>query len=311
MSNLHQSHSAEPLSWAEKNGFAHWAIAMIWLVVALLLFQGGASVVILIMIIFTEGFVSADEMLQLVTSRVDLLFIANSVGQILFIGLASFIVVSLNRSSETKRGFMRIAWYQDTPKYILLGTILIVVVQPIVIYLGFLNSLVPIPEAMELMQESQYQMILDFLMRDGVLLFALFTVAVIPAVCEEILFRGYVLKAFEKSWGIITAIIVSGILFGLFHLQIGNLLPLAALGVILALMTWLSGSIWPAVVAHFINNGAAVVVGINMPELFFQDITMENLPPLWLLLISVLLTFFIVYAMLKPKMSDGKLVKNL
>lgn len=311
MSNLHHSNSAEPLSWAEKNGFAHWAIAMIWLVVALLLFQGGASVVILILIIFTEGFVSSDEMLQLVTSRVDLLFIANSVGQILFIGLASFIVVSLNRVNESKRYFMRIVWYQDTPKYILLGSLLIVVVQPIVIYLGYLNSLLPIPEAMELMQESQYQMILDFLMRDGVLLFALFTVAVIPAICEEILFRGYILKAFEKSWGIITAIIVSGLLFGLFHLQVGNLMPLATLGIVLAIMTWLSGSIWPAVVAHFINNGAAVVVGINMPELFFQDITKENLPPLWLLLISVLLTCLIVYSMLKPKMAEGKLTNNL
>lgn len=307
MSNLHTPPSVEPSSWAEKNGFAHWAIAMIWLVVALLLFQGGASVAILILIIITEGFVSADEMMGLLSSRVDLLFIANSAGQILFIGLASFIVVTLNKSSETKRDFMRIKWHPDTPKYILLGVILIVVVQPVVIYLGYLNSLAPIPEALELMQESQYRMILDFLMREGVLLFALFTVAVVPSVCEEILFRGYILRAFEKSWGIIAAMVVSGLLFGLFHLQLGNLLPLAALGVALALMTWLSGSIWPAVAAHFINNGAAVVVGINMPELFFQDITKENLPPLWLLLISIVISCWVVYMMMKPKMAEGQL----
>lgn len=306
MSNLHHSNHDVPLSWAEKNGFAQWAIAMIWLVLALLLFQGGASVAVLILIIISEGLVPVNEMMDLLASRVDLLFIANSIGQILFIGLASFIVVALNKSQETKREFMRIVWLQDTPKYILLGAILIVVVQPIVIYLGYLNSLVPIPESMELMQESQYQMILDFLMRDGVLLFALFTVAVIPAVCEEVLFRGYILRAFEKSWGTFTAIIISGLLFGLFHLQLGNLMPLATLGIVLAIMTWLSGSIWPAVVAHFINNGTAVLVGINMPELFFQDITKENLPPIWLLLISVLLTCLVVYAMLKPKMADRK-----
>lgn len=310
MSHLNPLESPVSTSWAEKNGFAHWAIAMIWLVVALLFFQIGASLVVIALILFTEGLLPMDQMLEMLTNRVDLLFIANSVGQILFIGLASFIVVTLNRSGESKREFMRIVWRSDTPKYILLGALLIVVVQPIVIYLGFINSLVPIPESMELMQESQYQMILDFLMRDGVLLFALFTVAVIPAVCEEVLFRGYILRAFEKSWGIIAAIIVSGLFFGLFHLQIGNLLPLATLGMILALMTWLSGSIWPAVVAHFINNGAAVVVGINLPELFFQDITIENLPPVWLLVLSVLLTFLITYTMLKPNIADGNLLKS-
>ncbi len=310
MSQLNSLESPIPSSWAEKNGFAHWAIAMIWLVVALLFFQIGASLFVVALILFTEGLLPMDQMMELLTSRVDLLFIANSVGQILFIGMASFIVVTLNRSSESKREFMRIVWRRDTPKYILLGALLIVTVQPIVIYLGFINSLVPIPESMEVMQDSQYQMILDFLMRDGVLLFALFTVAVIPAVCEEVLFRGYILRAFEKSWGILAAIIVSGLFFGLFHLQIGNLLPLATLGIILALMTWLSGSIWPAVVAHFINNGAAVVVGINLPELFFQDITIENLPPVWLLLLSILLTGLITYAMLKSNLASGNLLKN-
>lgn len=310
MNQLNPLQSTEPLSWAEKNGFAHWAIAMIWLVVALLLFQVVAGVISFVLIILTEGMHSADEMLELLTSRVDLLFIANTIGQILFIGLGSFVVVTLNRTGENKRSFMRIVWNEDTLKYIFLGAILIVVVQPIVIYLGYLNSIIPLPDSMELMQESQYQMILDYLMKDGVLLFALFTVAVVPAICEEILFRGYILRAFEKSWGIIAAIIASGFLFGLFHLQIGNLLPLAMLGFVLAVMTWLSGSIWPAVVAHFINNGAAVVVGINLPELFFQDITKENLPPIWLFLISVLFTCVIIYVMLKSKISERTLLKD-
>lgn len=304
--NQNPLQSTEPLSWAEKNGFAHWAIAMIWLVVVLLLFQGAASVVALVLVILTEGMHSKDEMLELLSIRVDLLFIANTIGQILFIGLASFVVVTLNKSSEKKRHFMRIVWYDDTLKYILLGAILIVVVQPIVIYLGYLNSLIPFPDSMELIQESQSEMILNFLKKDGVLLFALFTVAVVPAICEEILFRGYILRAFEKSWGIIAAIIVSGFLFGLFHLQLGNLMPLAMLGFVLAVMTWLSGSIWPAVVAHFMNNGVAVVVGINLPELFFQDITLENLPPIWMFIISIVLTFGIIYLMLKPKITNGK-----
>lgn len=300
----------DQLSWAEKNKFAHWALAMIWLFVALLLFQGGASVFAVILIFITEGFSSTEEILELLTSRVDLLFIANSAGQILFIGLATFIVVSLNKGGETKFRFLRFKWNEDTLKYIFFGAILIIVVQPIVIYLGYLNSLLPIPDSMQLMQESQYEMILNFLMKDGVLLFAVLTVAVIPSICEEILFRGYILRAFEKSWGIITAIIFSGILFGLFHLQLGNLLPLATLGIVLAIMTWLSGSIWPAIIAHFINNGAAVVVGINFPELFFQEITKENLPSMWFLIVSIILTCILIYVMIKPRLNEGKLLKD-
>lgn len=286
-------------SWAEKNGFSHWVIAMIWMLVALILFQVGASVLMLIMLVVTEGVTSASDLAGLLISRVDLLFIANSIGQILFIGLGSFVIVNLNRGRETRRYFLRIIWSQDTLKYSLLGCLLIIVVQPIVIYLGFLNSMIPIPDWMNLAQEGQYEMILNFLMKDGILLFALIAIAVIPAICEEILFRGYVLRAFEKSWGIILAIVVSGLFFGLFHLQAANLMPLATLGMVLGLMTWLAGSVYPAVFAHFVNNGLAVVIGIHFPELFFQDITLETLPSVWFLAASILLTCLIIYVMLR------------
>jgi len=298
MDDLNSSSYTQIQSWVDKNGFSHWAVAILWLMVALILFQVGAGILVVLMLFVTEGIVSQAEIAELIISRVDLLFIANSIGQILFIGLATFIVVNLNRAEESKRNFLRLNWFSDTLKFSIFGCILIVVVQPIVIYLGFLNSLLPIPDWLNISQEGQYEMILNFLMTDGVIVYALIAIAVIPSVCEEILFRGYILRAFEKSWGIIVAILISGLFFGLFHLQAANLIPLATLGIILAVMTWLSGSIWPAIFAHFINNGMAVVVGINYPELFFQDITYDTLPPVWLLFVSIVLTCLIIYVML-------------
>ncbi len=292
------------LSWADRNGFSHWAVAMIWLVAVFIMFQLVAGLVVVGLIFATEGMVSAGELSELMLERVDLLFIGNSVGQILFIGLATFIVVKLNIGSETKRDFLRFKWHHHSLKFVVLGSVLIVVIQPVIVYLGFFNSALPIPESLTEIQVSQYQMIEDFLTRDGIILFGLLNIALIPAICEEILFRGYVLRAFEKSWGIITAIIISGIIFGLFHMQLGNLLPLATLGVLLALMTWLSGSLWPAIVAHFVNNGAAVLVGVNFPELIFQDMSADMLPPVWILLMSIIFTVAVIYVMLNQ--SDQK-----
>ncbi len=307
MDDLNSSSYTKMQSWVDRTGFSHWAVAMLWLLVALVLFQVGASIMMIAMLFVTEGLVSMTEMAELIISRVDLLFIANSVGQILFIGLATFIVVNLHQTGESKRDYLRLNWSNNTLKYSIFGSILIIVVQPIVIYLGFLNSILPIPDWMNLSQEGQYEMILNFLMTEGVLVYALIAIAVIPAICEEVLFRGYILRSFEKSWGIIIAILVSGLFFGLFHLQAGNLIPLSTLGVVLAIMTWLSGSIWPAIFAHFINNGMAVIIGINFPELFFQDITLENLPPIWFLFISIILTCLIIYAMLRES-TDRKTV---
>lgn len=286
-------------SWAERNGFAHWALAILWLIVALILFQVVAGLVLVGLLFFSGELTAAEDVAEVLMSRVDLLFIGNSIGQVLFIGLATFVIVQLHAGSDKKWSFLRLQWKEKTPLFLGLGFFLVLAVQPIVLYLGYVNSLLPIPDVFSDMQISQYQMIEEFLKTDGILLFGLFHIALIPAFCEEVLFRGYVLRAFEKSWGIIAAIIVSGIVFGMFHIQLGNLMPLAFLGMVLAVMTWLSGSIWPAVLAHFINNGAAVVLGVSYPELVFRDVTPEVLPPVWLLLGSIFLTILLVYAMIR------------
>lgn len=281
----------------ERSKYSHAVAAMIWLVAVLILFQVVAALFLVGMLTLTGNVDEMMDIASLLTDRIDLVFIGNSIGQILFIGLATFFVVSWHTERKYTLSFLRLKWYNNTFLYILLGSLLMLAVQPLVVYLGYWNSLIPIPDYLTDMQLSQAEMIQNFLTTDGILLFGLLHVAVVPAICEEILFRGYILRAFEKSWGILTAIIVSGVIFGLFHLQLGNLIPLAALGIILAVMTWLSGSIWPAVVAHFLNNGSAVVLGVNYPEMMFTDVTAETLPPLWLLWVSIAATVAVIYAM--------------
>jgi len=82
--------------------------------------------------------------------------------------------------------------------------------------------------------------------------------AVVPALAEELLFRGLVLQAFRgmaKNWG---AIAISAIAFGLFHMSAHRIFPQATLGVLLGVMVMRTGSLWPAIVAHMIHNGLLV-----------------------------------------------------
>lgn len=285
-------------SWAERNGFADWAVALIWLIVAFVMFQLTAGIIFFALLFFNGEITSAAEVEQVMFNRLDLLFIGNSTGQILFLGAATFLISKLHLRDEGVFNFLRIRWKQDTPFYILLGAVLVVVVQPVILYLGYFNSLLPIPESWSDLQVSQYEMFEQFLKTDGIVWFGLFHIALVPSICEEVLFRGYIFRAFQRSWGIMVAIIASGFVFGMFHLQVPNLLPLAALGILLAVMTWLSRSLWPAIVAHFVNNGGAVLMATTYPELAFGDVSAETLPSVWLLLASIILTAGVIYAMI-------------
>lgn len=280
--------------WVERKGFSHWGMSLLWLFVVFVISQLVVAIVAVAILFGTGAATTAQELMTALETRLDILFIGNSVGQIFILGLATFLVVGLHTGTETKRQFLRITWNNDTVFYIILGGILMLVIQPTVMFLGYLNSFLPTPEVLEELHRGQYEMFEEYLTSDGVLLIGLFHVAVVPAFAEEVLFRGYVMRAFERSSGIIAALILSSFIFAAFHLQLTNLLPLATLGATMGLLTWLSGSIWPAVVAHFINNGSAVIMASYMPEQAFADMTPETLPPLWMLVLSIVFSGILV-----------------
>ena len=280
--------------WVERKGFSHWGMALLWLVAVFLVSQLIVVIVVAGYIVVFDDISTPENIMTAMESRLDILFLGNSTGQILCFALASFLVVGLHTVSKNKTSFLRMAWSEKTPLYMLLAIPLILFIQPVIMFLGYLNSFLPVPDLLAEMQQNQYQMFEDFLRKDGVLLLGLFHIALVPAFAEEILFRGYIFRAFEKNKGVIAALIFSSLIFALFHLQLTNILPLATLGAVMGLLTWMSGSIWPAVVAHFMNNGAAVVMGSYMPDTAFADLTPESLPPLWMLGLSIILTVIMI-----------------
>ena len=91
-------------------------------------------------------------------------------------------------------------------------------------------------------------------------------VGVTPAVCEEILFRGYVQTRLKRSWGPMMAIFFSSLLFAIGHMDPIHALGVFPLGVFLGFVCWRSGSIYPAILGHFVNNVVSVVMVVLAPE---------------------------------------------
>lgn len=101
--------------------------------------------------------------------------------------------------------------------------------------------------------------------RDSVFAFvaAGFLVCVVAPLAEEVFFRGFLYGALRKR-GVPIAALVSGVTFGLAHVAsspIGFVVPLATLGVILALLYERTGSLYPSIALHSLNNSIAFGVG--------------------------------------------------
>ena len=93
------------------------------------------------------------------------------------------------------------------------------------------------------------------------LLPALLIIAVLPAVFEETLFRGIMVKNMSASgWGTAATVLVSGAMFSLFHGRPEQTLYQFACGMCFALVALRAGSILPSAVAHFCNNAAILTL---------------------------------------------------
>lgn len=89
---------------------------------------------------------------------------------------------------------------------------------------------------------------------------SLFFMAFIPALAEEIFFRGFLMNVLRGIFkNIHVAILVTGIIFSVIHLQFTKFLPMLFLATVFGYATYWSGSVWTSVIAHFINNSLAVL----------------------------------------------------
>ena len=87
----------------------------------------------------------------------------------------------------------------------------------------------------------------------------LLIIAVLPACVEEFVFRGLIYHSYRKN-GILGAAVLSGLVFGLMHLNINQLSYAAVMGIIFALLVEATGSMYSSMLAHFAANSYSVIL---------------------------------------------------
>ena len=120
----------------------------------------------------------------------------------------------------------------------------------------------------------------------------LVTLALVPAVFEELSFRGFLFGSLRGVVSGAWAIVVSGVLFGVFHevLFPGRLLTSTFLGLVLGWVRWRTGSVVPCMVLHVLHNGLLLTISHQREELMARgwDLAEQvHLPPAWLIASAV------------------------
>lgn len=117
-----------------------------------------------------------------------------------------------------------------------------------------------IEQWMRMQEDAAAQLTEQFLRVDtvGGLLVNIGLMALLPAVGEELTFRGVVQGMFTRNKHV--AIWATAAIFSFVHLQFYGFLPRMLLGAMFGYMLWWTGSLWVPMLMHFVNNCAAVVV---------------------------------------------------
>ena len=137
--------------------------------------------------------------------------------------------------------------------------------NPAIEFLSNINEKMVLPPWLKWMRDTEdsTQKLMDVMLNmktAGSLIFNVFFIGLVTAVVEEFMFRG-VLQTIFLRWTKNThaAIWITAVLFSAFHIEFFGFLPRLLLGVLFGYFVAWSGSIWPGVWAHFLNNGAAVI----------------------------------------------------
>ncbi|MCA1802514.1 MAG: CPBP family intramembrane metalloprotease [Rhodothermaceae bacterium] len=294
------------ISWSDRNGFAPWVMALAWVITAFILFQLGGLILLLGSLVASGEINTFLENPANIEPYLTHLITGNSIMQILVFAFGTILFARLSTQSAEIKSFLRLQTDNRTLVYSFLAVLLIVSMQPVIYLLSYLNAQIPLPDFIQGFEDSQNELISGLLTGDQLLLVTLIHIAVVPSVCEEIMYRGYVMRMFERSTSPMWAILITGFIFGAYHMRISQLIPLILLGVVITWLAWKSNSLVPAMAAHLANNGGSVFLANRYPEMAEVDFSETfTLDPL-LIGGSVIFSAILVYVISeKVKNRDG------
>jgi membrane protease YdiL (CAAX protease family) len=241
--------------------------------------------------------------------------LANALASIIAFGLPSIALAMMAKGNwYTHLGFTAVKSYQQ------IGIVILLALTGLILSgaLGSLTEKIPIPTHFKNWAENleaQYKkaMLSMTHMNSFVdLAYALVAVAIIPAIIEEVYFRGTLQKiVLDLTGKPYAAIILTAIFFSAIHFSFFGFLSRMALGMVLGYIYHYSKNIWLPILLHFLNNGIAVVTLYlirNNPAKVDQMMD-DNLPIYWGLL--ALVGVYYLLKKLKNTHSNAGLEKSI
>jgi membrane protease YdiL (CAAX protease family) len=199
----------------------------------------------------------------------------------------------------------------------LLAAFSLLFVVPFINYLGEINSQMSFPESfsgieswMRTMEDTAKVMVDKFMKVESIsgLLFNIFMIAIIPAIGEELMFRGVIQRILtnltkNRHWGIW----IAALLFSAMHMQFYGFLPRMVLGAMFGYLLVWTGTMWVPILAHFVNNAMGVLgyylinKGVISKDVEELGSSTDQLPLVFFSLTMVGLLLYLIWRIEKEK----------
>lgn len=160
--------------------------------------------------------------------------------------LPSVLYMAFMRQDVSDNG----GFQKVSPLTAFLSALFAICIIPLVSLVNFISSL---------FVDNSVSTTLTRTVNSNSLLINLILLALIPAVVEEFIFRGLIFNGYKKR-NPLKAALLSAVLFGLMHMNINQFTYAFVIGIIFALLTYVTGSIIPSTIGHFVINGTSVVL---------------------------------------------------
>lgn len=219
--------------------------------------------------------------------------------------LAPVLLMAIVLTTSMRRALrIRMPHWTTLPLAVLLGLTL----HPSYVLLAeFVKHVYPISsEALSSMKPFVEQL------NSAPILAVIFLMAVVPAVCEELAFRGFIFGGLARGGGRFRAVIVTSVLFGFSHGVLQQSITATCMGILLGWVALRTGSVLPGILIHLTNNTLSVSLGrIAESDWGGKDMFVRaagndlNYQPLWIAIsIPIAITIIIYFATLQPSDAD-------
>jgi membrane protease YdiL (CAAX protease family) len=148
-------------------------------------------------------------------------------------------------------------------KYVWVIIVVFILATPAGNFLSIINEMIYPGEVIDELQDTSYQVKSAMLNTSSgwTVILNILTIALVPAICEEMFFRGVLLRlSYQGTGKIHLGVLFSALIFALFHFEFDNILSITFMGVILGYLYVYSGTILVPILLHFLNNSIYIIL---------------------------------------------------